>query len=397
MDSPHKNLHLVLMVHVMRDLVGLLPPKGKAEVLLAKLLTLFTHVLTSYEKTFRYPNSAVIPSVQYLVDLILASELKEIVLFDAIDEGMVHINVALKLYVDTVTDLVVNRSLDHGKWLVDQLNEIKERYQKSPEAEPEPVTPAVIEGFKAEFSETPAPAILASSISVAEKVEDSAAAEMDEGIKMEEDTDDKMDVELDATPAVEIPAQLESLSPVTELETPTHAVEAQMETPQAEESDVESLARTPAQTPAETPAESGPELPPLEKARPKVAPKKRSVSPLASVSKHKRFQHIAINLIKTIEEHRYSSPFLTAVTAHDYTDVVYEPRDLKSILKKVKQKDEAQSYETVKDLERDIMLMFANCVMFNKSSTHLVDMAKAMKEDVRSTFKLFEDAESGLI
>lgn len=121
--------------------------------------------------------------------------------------------------------------------------------------------------------------------------------------------------------------------------------------------------------------------------------RKRSHSPLTASQKHKRFQNIAINLVKTIEEHRFLSPFLTPVNAKEYEQVIYEPKDLKSILKAVRQKD-VPPYETVKDLERDIMLMFANCVMYNKSSTHLVEMARQMKDDVRQTFKMFEDAES---
>lgn len=123
-------------------------------------------------------------------------------------------------------------------------------------------------------------------------------------------------------------------------------------------------------------------------------PTKRSLSPLVTSQKHKRFQNIAINLVKTIEEHRFLSPFLLPVVSDQYEEVVYDPKDLKSILKAIKQKDEPAAYETVKELERDIMLMFANCVMYNKSNAHLVDMAKQMRDDVRNTFKMFEDAES---
>lgn len=123
-------------------------------------------------------------------------------------------------------------------------------------------------------------------------------------------------------------------------------------------------------------------------------PLKRSLSPLVVSQKHKRFQNIAINLVKTIEEHRFSSPFLVPVVADQYEEVVYDPKNLKSILKAIKQKDEPAAYGTVKELERDIMLMFANCVMYNKSSAHLVGMAKQMRDDVRNTFKMFEEAES---
>lgn len=122
---------------------------------------------------------------------------------------------------------------------------------------------------------------------------------------------------------------------------------------------------------------------------------KRSASPLGQAShKHKRFQSIAINLIKTIEGHRYSSPFLLPVTAPDYGETVKQATDLKTIMKALKLKQEPPKYETLKELERDIMLMFANCVMFNKSSSPIVSMAKEMKDEVSETFKMFEDAES---
>lgn len=125
---------------------------------------------------------------------------------------------------------------------------------------------------------------------------------------------------------------------------------------------------------------------------------KRSASPLGNLSphKHKRFQNIAVNLIRSIEGHRFSSPFLLPVSAPNYGNTVFEPTDLKTIMKALKLKQEPPKYETLKELERDIMLMFANCVMFNKSSTPIVDMAKEMKQDVSRTFKMFEEAESNI-
>ena len=125
---------------------------------------------------------------------------------------------------------------------------------------------------------------------------------------------------------------------------------------------------------------------------------KRSASPqsVSSPNKHKRFQNIAINLIRSIEAHRFSSPFLLPVTAPNYTNTVKEPMDLKSIMKALKLKQEPLRYEKLKELERDIMLMFANCVMFNKSTTPIVDMAREMKNEVSETFKMFEEAEMNL-
>ncbi|KAJ8141775.1 hypothetical protein OY671_005054 [Metschnikowia pulcherrima] len=128
----------------------------------------------------------------------------------------------------------------------------------------------------------------------------------------------------------------------------------------------------------------------------KPAPRKKSPETLTPAQKYKRFQTIAVNLIKSIEAHRFSSPFLTAVTAREYSKVVKNPKDLKSILKDVKRKQDQAVYTTVKELERDIILMFTNCVMFNRSSAPLVRMAQEMKDDVRTTFKMFEEAEREL-
>ncbi|KAF8002002.1 hypothetical protein HF325_002967 [Metschnikowia pulcherrima] len=128
----------------------------------------------------------------------------------------------------------------------------------------------------------------------------------------------------------------------------------------------------------------------------KPAPRKKSPETLTPAQKYKRFQTIAVNLIKSIEAHRFLLPFLTAVTAREYSRVVKNPKDLKSILKDVKRKQDQAVYTTVKELERDIILMFTNCVMFNRSLAPLVRMAQEMKDDVRTTFKMFEEAEREL-
>ena len=128
----------------------------------------------------------------------------------------------------------------------------------------------------------------------------------------------------------------------------------------------------------------------------KAAPRKKSPETLTPAQKYKRFQTIAVNLIKSIEAHRFLLPFLTAVTAREYSKVVKNPKDLKSILKDVKRKQDQAVYTTVKELERDIILMFTNCVMFNRSLAPLVRMAQEMKNDVRTTFKMFEEAEREL-
>ncbi|CUM55447.1 uncharacterized protein AC631_03139 [Debaryomyces fabryi] len=121
----------------------------------------------------------------------------------------------------------------------------------------------------------------------------------------------------------------------------------------------------------------------------------RSLS-VSTPQQHKRFQHIAVNLINNIQAHRFSSPFLQPVNskeAPDYHEVIYEPKDLKNILKSIKLKNEPPEYQLIKQLKRDILLMLANCIMYNKSDTDLVQLTKSMKNDVNNIFKLFEEAE----
>ncbi|KAG7661122.1 uncharacterized protein J8A68_005359 [[Candida] subhashii] len=126
--------------------------------------------------------------------------------------------------------------------------------------------------------------------------------------------------------------------------------------------------------------------------------RKRSRSPASTPgpSQHKRFQNIGVSLITAIQEHRFSSPFLHAVNkkdAPDYYDVIYEPKDLKNMLKAVKSKLDPPVYQSIKELERDIMLMFANCVMYNKSDDDLVQLTRSMKNEMTTIFKIFEEAE----
>lgn len=127
-------------------------------------------------------------------------------------------------------------------------------------------------------------------------------------------------------------------------------------------------------------------------------PKKtRTLSHAADQQQQKRFQNIAVNLIYNIESHRFSSPFLQPVNTkeeEDYLEVVYEPKDLKSILKAIKLKNDPPEYFLMQDLKRDIMLMLANCIMYNKSDSDLVELTRIMKNDILNTFKVFEDAES---
>lgn len=129
---------------------------------------------------------------------------------------------------------------------------------------------------------------------------------------------------------------------------------------------------------------------------PRRSSRKRSASPAITPGHNqKKFQSIATSLINNIQSHRFSSVFLQPVNKKeipDYYDVVYEPKDLKSMMKEVKVKTNPK-YTLLPQLERDILLMFANCIMFNHSDEHLVKLARTMRDDVVSSFNLFREAE----
>lgn len=132
-----------------------------------------------------------------------------------------------------------------------------------------------------------------------------------------------------------------------------------------------------------------------DEATPRRSTRKRSMSP-AVTNPNKRFQSIGINLINNIQSHRFSSVFLQPVNKKevpDYYEVVNEPKDLKNIMKTIKLKSGEPVYTLLQDLERDVMLMFANCIMFNHSDEDLVNLARTMRDDVINTFKIFREAE----
>mgnify|MGYP004715909213 CR=1 FL=1 len=131
------------------------------------------------------------------------------------------------------------------------------------------------------------------------------------------------------------------------------------------------------------------------KEEPLETKRKRSGSPSSSIQNQKRFQSVAVGLINSIQSHRYSSPFLQGVSDKnepDYKKVIKEPKDLKNILKAVKLKSDSVRYHLIEQLERDIMLMLANCIMYNKSTNDLVELTKSMKTDVDNIFKLYKEA-----
>jgi len=91
----------------------------------------------------------------------------------------------------------------------------------------------------------------------------------------------------------------------------------------------------------------------------------------------KRFQNVISLLHSQISQHRNGNIFHNPIKnseAPDYHDIVKRPMDLKTIKTRVKDGLVANSLE----FQRDIFLMFANAMMYNRPGSDV----HAMAEDV---------------
>uniref|UniRef100_A0A663MPX6 Bromo domain-containing protein n=1 Tax=Athene cunicularia TaxID=194338 RepID=A0A663MPX6_ATHCN len=96
---------------------------------------------------------------------------------------------------------------------------------------------------------------------------------------------------------------------------------------------------------------------------------------------HFLFKRTLLSIWKMVVSHRYSGPFLKAVSekqAPGYRDVVKRPMDLTSIKRRLS-KGHIQS---MAQFQRDLMLMFQNAVMYNSFNHHVHHMAMEMQREV---------------
>ena len=103
--------------------------------------------------------------------------------------------------------------------------------------------------------------------------------------------------------------------------------------------------------------------------------RRKSDAPVVS----KRFQNVIGMPHSQISQHRYGNIFhnpIKKTEAPDYHDIVKRPMDLKTIKSRVKDGLISNSLE----FQRDIYLMFANAMMYNRPGSEIYNMA----EEVRS-------------
>ncbi|XP_066861492.1 bromodomain-containing protein 8 isoform X3 [Anser cygnoides] len=106
---------------------------------------------------------------------------------------------------------------------------------------------------------------------------------------------------------------------------------------------------------------------------------------------HSHFKRTVLSIWKMIASHRYSGPFLKAVSekqAPGYRDVVKRPMDLTSI-KRSLSKGHIQS---MAQFQCSLMLMFQNAVMYNSCNHHVHRMALEMQREVLEQMQMLGEA-----
>jgi bromodomain-containing protein 8 len=92
---------------------------------------------------------------------------------------------------------------------------------------------------------------------------------------------------------------------------------------------------------------------------------------------NKRFQNVIGMLHSQISQHRNGNIFHNPIKdseAPDYRDIVKRPMDLKTIKTRIKDGLISTSLE----FQRDVFLMFANSMMYNKPDSDIYAMAEAV-------------------
>jgi len=91
---------------------------------------------------------------------------------------------------------------------------------------------------------------------------------------------------------------------------------------------------------------------------------------------------------KSAASHKYANVFLHPVTdevAPGYSSIIYRPMDLSLIKKNI----ETGVIHSTAEFRRDIMLMFQNALMYNRSEHDVYRMAQEMRDDVMEQIQSF--------
>lgn len=106
----------------------------------------------------------------------------------------------------------------------------------------------------------------------------------------------------------------------------------------------------------------------------------------------KRFQTMITMVHSQISQHRYGTIFhnpIRKVEASDYHDIVKRPMDLKTIKARIKDGLISSSLE----FQRDVYLMFANAMMYNRPGSEIYNMAEEMMLESEGHIQTFQQTE----
>lgn len=112
-------------------------------------------------------------------------------------------------------------------------------------------------------------------------------------------------------------------------------------------------------------------------ARPSAAPTPTAAPPTTVAPTNKKFQNVITMVHQQIYQHRGGNIFHNPIKkseAPDYYEIVRRPMDLKTVKSRIKD----GVISSADHFKRDVFLMFANAIMYNRPGTSVNDIAAEM-------------------
>lgn len=108
---------------------------------------------------------------------------------------------------------------------------------------------------------------------------------------------------------------------------------------------------------------------------------------------YKAWKKSVMLVYSRLAAHKYASLFLKPITdeqAPGYHSMVYRPMDLQTVRRNV----ENGNIKTTAEFYRDVMLMFCNAIMYNKSNDHVYNMARKMQQEGMQEIQILFQAQA---
>ncbi|KAK9702118.1 hypothetical protein K7432_011406 [Basidiobolus ranarum] len=121
--------------------------------------------------------------------------------------------------------------------------------------------------------------------------------------------------------------------------------------------------------------------------------KKEASSPTTEDKKHQSWKKLISMIWREIANHRFGAVFMHPIkeqAAPGYYDVIKRPMDLKSIKQRIRE----GVITTTDEFHRDILLMFQNALMYNKTDSEVYNMAMEMRDQVEQEIQAFKKTEA---